>query len=162
LNKQLQKYVTWFPEPEAFHNDAFTLSSYMFPPFNLLSKVVNKIIQDEVDKAIIVFPFWKSQPYFPLILSSLIDFPVRLPRHQDLLQLTHTGELHPLEKQITLIGAVISGNRCKVQNFHHKLLVSFLKVGEREQENSMIWPSDSGIFGVVNNIAIHFKPLKVR
>jgi hypothetical protein len=48
-----------------------------------------------------------------------------------------------------LIGAVISGTHFKVQDFHHKLLVSFLKVGEKTQGNSMIkfWPSDSGVFG---------------
>lgn len=167
LNKQLGKFVTWFPEPEAFHTDAFTLSwkefsPYVFPPFNLLGKVVNKIIQDEVDKAIIIFPHWKSQAYFSLILSALIDYPVRLPRHQDLLRLTHSGEVHPLAKQITLIGAVISGNHCKIQEFHHKLLVSSSKDGEKEPGNNMIWPSDSGIFGVINDITIHFKQLKVR
>ena len=90
LNKQLDVFVSWFPEPGALHCDAFSFSwhnyrPYIFPPFSLVGKVINKIIEDKVEKAILVFPLWKSQSWFPLLLDN--SFPVRLPRHKDLLVL---------------------------------------------------------------------------
>ena len=80
LNKRIDKFVSWFPEPGAFKFDAFTIPwygfcPYAFPPFNLVGRVINKIIADKVEKVILVFPFWKSQTWFPLLLSSNAFFP---------------------------------------------------------------------------------------
>ncbi len=49
LNNQVEKFVSWFIEPGSFHNDALrcpgTFKPYIFPPFSLLGKVINKIVQ---------------------------------------------------------------------------------------------------------------------
>ena len=47
LNKKLDNYVSWQPDPKAVAVDAFSLnwatqSFYAFPPFNLLTKIVQK------------------------------------------------------------------------------------------------------------------------
>lgn len=42
-----------------------------------------------MEKALLIIPYWKSQPWFPLIVSNLISYPIRLPRHRDLLTLPH-------------------------------------------------------------------------
>ncbi|MES9906570.1 MAG: hypothetical protein ABW168_28300 [Sedimenticola sp.] len=62
LNAQLDCYVSWVPDPNAFHVNAFALvwsefTPYLFPPFKLVGKVLNKIHEDRVEKALIVCPF---------------------------------------------------------------------------------------------------------
>lgn len=41
---------------------------YAFPPFILITKVLNKIKADEAE-GIVVIPHWPAQPWFPLFLS---------------------------------------------------------------------------------------------
>ncbi|XP_052058703.1 uncharacterized protein LOC127698962 isoform X1 [Mytilus californianus] len=53
LNKQLPKYVSWFPDPEAYASDAFSLSwsnllPYIFAPFSQLPRVLQKIEEDKL------------------------------------------------------------------------------------------------------------------
>ena len=48
INTQLPIYVAWLPDPTAWHIDAFTISwnsiqGYLFPPFSLLTRCVQKI-----------------------------------------------------------------------------------------------------------------------
>ncbi len=47
INHRLETYVSWKPEPEAFHIDAFTMEwdsmIYFFPPFTLLTSVCQKL-----------------------------------------------------------------------------------------------------------------------
>jgi hypothetical protein len=167
INKQLSKFVSWFPEPGAFFYDAFSRSwqcflPYIFPPFNLIGKVINKVNEDKVEKALLILPFWKSQPWFPLVLHSMISFPVRLPRHKDVLTLAHSGTPHPLGKSLNLIGVIISGNHSSIETFHQKLLRSSCRHGDQEQENNMVWHGSDGIFGVLNNINIPFAQLNLK
>ena len=53
----------------------------------MLGRVLNKIMEDELEEGLIVCPFWPNQTSIPLLLSVLVSFPVRLPRHRDLLTL---------------------------------------------------------------------------
>ena len=53
LNKQLEKFVSWYPEPGCFMTNAFSFSwhdynPYVFPTFCLKGKVINKIVDDKV------------------------------------------------------------------------------------------------------------------
>lgn len=81
---QLPQYISWRPDPGAFHIDALTLHwkplrGYAFPPFNLIPVVLNKVIQDRVD-LVLVAPVWQAQPWWPILLSLLINNPVLLPQ----------------------------------------------------------------------------------
>ena len=49
-NFQVNKFVSWFPEPGAFRNDAFSFSwngfrPYIFPPFALVGRCLNKYLK---------------------------------------------------------------------------------------------------------------------
>ena len=63
--------------------DAFSLPwsdfLYLFPPVPLISKVLIKFAYDNVKHGLIICPYWPSQPWFPLLLDLLIDFPLILP-----------------------------------------------------------------------------------
>ena len=165
LNKQLDTFVSWFAEPGAFKIDAFNMSwnewiPYIFPPFHLLGKVMNKIVSDEVDMALLVFPFWQTQSWFPLILNNIASFPVRLPRHKDLLMLAHNKERHPFQK-LKMCAVIVSGKPCRNRDLLKQAVTSFSTHGAKELRNSMNSHGDRGIFGVCKDIIIPFIRLKI-
>ena len=165
LNNQLDRFVSWFPEPGSYKTDAFYFSwhdfcPYIFAPFNLTSRVVNKILADKVDRAILIIPLWKSQPWFPLIIANMIAFPVRLPRHRDLLLLPHNSQLHPLSKKLTMVAVMLSGRDWRVKVFQEMLSTSSWNHGGREHKNNTVWPGINGIFGVLGNNLIPLNRLK--
>ena len=68
LNAQLEDYISWKPDPRARFIDAFTIDwscffFYAFPPFCMVSRCVQKIIQDQAT-GILVVPLWTTQPFF--------------------------------------------------------------------------------------------------
>lgn len=71
-NHLLEKYVSWGPDPQAIASDAFLLnwaefdSVFIFPPFRLLLRCLQKIRQER-PRGILVAPFWPTQPWFSTI-----------------------------------------------------------------------------------------------
>lgn len=166
LNNQVDTFVSWFMEPGAFHCDAFTLSwqdynPYIFPPFNLVGKVLNKIVQDRVDKAILIFPYWKSQSWFPVLLDNISSFPVRLPRHRDLLTLAHDGSHHPLCRSLKIIAVSVSGRRCNTEGFRRQLQTLSPGHGRRVHGSNTVMPGISGLFGTISGLKIPFGQLRL-
>lgn len=166
LNNQLDEFVSWFPEPGALHCNAFTMewkdySPYIFPPFSLVGKVINKIVQEKVERAILIFPFWKSQSWFPLLLDNICSLPVRLPRHKDLLVLPHDGTCHPLGRSMRIIAVVLSGRRSVVEDFRQQLQISSSAHGDLAQGSSTVVHGTSGLFGIVSGLGIHFNRLRL-
>ncbi len=81
LNKRLPIFVYSVPDPLAESVDALTLDwtgldGYAFPPPVLLTLVLRKI---QLEKSVITLlaPNWPAQPWFPLLLSLLIEIPVK-------------------------------------------------------------------------------------
>ena len=64
----------------------------MFPPFSLIGRILQKLEDDKVRKAIIIIPMWVTQAWFPNLLQMLIQNPFRLPVTQKLLRLPHTNQ----------------------------------------------------------------------
>ena len=80
LNNKKQFFVSWSFDPEAQFTDAFSISwenfePYIFPPFCLIAKVLNKNKEDNVKKAILVVPFWPTETWFSILISVLIFSP---------------------------------------------------------------------------------------
>ncbi|KAG7310260.1 hypothetical protein JYU34_003010 [Plutella xylostella] len=74
-NAKCDTYVSWKPDPDAISVDAFTQNwnrwfFYAFPPYSLILKCLQKIMFDK-SSGILVFPYWPSQPWFPLLKSML-------------------------------------------------------------------------------------------
>lgn len=164
-NNQTDCFVSWFPEPGATAYNAFSIDwgqyrPYMFPPFNLISKVINKVVKDKVEKAILIFPLWKSQSWFPLLLENICCLPVRLPRHKDLLQMPQDGKEHPLAKKMKIIAVVVSGKRCNVKAFHQTLQTLSSVPGGAGQGSSTCVHGDSGTFGTISGFLVPLKQLK--
>ena len=111
INKQLENYISWFPDPYALTSDASSIDwskfkPYIFPPFSLVGRILQKLDEDEVSKAILIIPKWATQPWYPRLLNMLIGIPVRLPMIPNLLRLVHNNQLHPLNKRKMFLSLV--------------------------------------------------------
>jgi hypothetical protein len=89
LNRRLPVFVSPVPDPLAENVDALTLDwtgldAYAFPPPALLGIVLRKI-QLELSVVTLLAPNWPAHPWFPLLLSLLIEIPVKLRVRHDLL-----------------------------------------------------------------------------
>ncbi|KAJ8913473.1 hypothetical protein NQ315_013853 [Exocentrus adspersus] len=79
VNKKCSKFVSWRRDPEAFQVDAFTMSwsvlyFYAFPPFSMVLRTLQKLIEDKAE-GIVVVPLWISQPWYPIFESLLVRSP---------------------------------------------------------------------------------------
>lgn len=128
---------------------------YIFPPFSLIGRILQKLQDDEVSKAIIVLPEWAKQPWYIMLSNMLIGIPVRLPIIQNLLRLVHNNQLHPLNKRkMFLFACVVSGINSNVEPFQKSLLNSFQIHGDHVPiENTTLY-GQSGFFGVIKGISI--------
>lgn len=120
LNKKLHLYVSRFPDHLAYAIDAFTFqwtnyTFYMFPPFSLLPKVLQKVVEDAAE-AVLVCPIWPTQPWWPSLLP-LISGPCHLlPSPQTILSLQHKPDIkYPLPK-MRLGVFPLSGKHLKTGN----------------------------------------------
>ena len=157
INTQLEKCVSWFPDPGALASDAFSISwsdftmPYIFPPFSVIPNVLKKVEEDKVSMAIMIVPMWHTQPWFPRLLNCLIEKPVKLPFRKDLLRLVHNNELHSMNKRkLFLVAVVVSGNLLKIRAFQNKLETFYCSHGDPPHQSSMNINGENGIFGVVN------------
>lgn len=78
-NTKCSVYISRFPEKEAVEVDAFTVDwskwyFYAFPPFALVLRTLEKIIDDNAS-GILIVPNWPNQPWYPLFMSLLIGEP---------------------------------------------------------------------------------------
>lgn len=90
-NAQLHYFVLKRPQPGAMACNTFAIYwadfiGYAFPPFCLVFCCISKM-QKKKANLVLVCPFWKSQPSFPLLLNLATDFednsttsrPINLP-----------------------------------------------------------------------------------
>ena len=83
-NSHLPRFMSPIPEPRALAMDALSQdwqgrSMYMFPPFPLLNKVMQKLRSTQVVEVILVAPWWPSQSWFPHLLRLCVEHPLVLP-----------------------------------------------------------------------------------
>ena len=88
INTQLLNFVSWQPDPEAIFVGAFTIDwspffIYAFPPFCQIHRCLQKLMQDQVFRGIIIALLWPTQVWWPQLLRLLTAPPFVLPNHQD-------------------------------------------------------------------------------
>ena len=67
LNRQVQTFVSWYPDPDAVAVDAFTIAwtnsfFYAFPHFSCIARCITKILKEGA-RGILVVPWWPTQPW---------------------------------------------------------------------------------------------------
>lgn len=150
LNTQLPRFVSWKPDPASCFVDAFTISwdssyFYAFPPFCQIHRCLQNILEDQVPQGIMILPFWPTQVWWPQLLRMIIAIPFMLPKHQDLLSLSHSPQkFHPLRKKLTMLACLLSGSPSRIRVFHKQLQSSSWLHGEMEQRNNTVPTSGNG------------------
>lgn len=112
-NAKCDLYVSWKRDPEAFTVDAFTLNwnpwfFYSFPPFSIILKCLNKIINDKAE-GILVYPLWPSQPWYPLLQSLIVSDVLYLDPIKDVV--ISSPRSRQRMNQLILAAATLSGSR---------------------------------------------------
>lgn len=133
----------------------------LFPPFCLIGRVLRKVIDDRISRAIIVVPNWTCQAWFPTLLDLLIDTPARLPHWQDLITLPHDGSCHRLFRTLNLTACVVSGQRSQTKAFQAGLPMRHCSHGDGVPRRLTTWRGSNGEFGVVNRKLIQVRRLKL-
>ena len=72
-NTHLPHFMSPVREPQALAIDVLSQdwqgrSTYMFPPFPLLSKVIQKLRTIQEGEVIQIAPWWLTQPWFPYLI----------------------------------------------------------------------------------------------
>ena len=143
LNYQLDQFVSWRPDPLCTAVDAFTLNwndwnyIYIFCPFSLMGKVVQKLRLDQAE-ALLILPYWPSQPWFSTVGKMLLDHPLILPRQLDLLTLPGTQELHPLRDTLRLLACRVSGASWPHRSAAQQLSDSYCPPGGKVRKGNMV------------------------
>ena len=128
LTNQLKDYISWRPDPGAIHTDAFTitwapLQGYAFPPFNLISRTLEKVMIEQTE-IILVAPIWQTQPWWPVLLRLLISQPVLLPNSPTLLtDPSDLNRVNPMYPRLHLAVFHISTNVSKLRAFRQTLTI---------------------------------------
>jgi hypothetical protein len=166
INSQLHTFVSWRGQPGAWATDAFTLNwsdliAYAFPPFSVIQRVLHKVCRDEVRDMVIVVPWWQTQVWFPVLLDLLVDYPIVMPRHKDLLTLPHNRQLHPLRNKITLVGCHISGVPWLTKAFRTRLQNTVWPRGGQVRTNNTNTHGKHGVFGQTAGVSIPVTQLKL-
>ena len=163
LNFKVEHFCSYKPDPQATYIDAFSLDwgkfelNYIFPPFSMISRCICKIQKDQA-KALLIVPLWSAQPWFPGLLSILIDYPRFLRRDRNLITMPHTNEVHPLWQKLVMIGCLVSGDHSAIKDFHQKLPAFYYHHGEHLLDTNTNHIYQSGYYSAVNGKLVKFLP----
>lgn len=113
-NNKCDRYASWKLDPNSKIIDAFTfdwnnLNFYAFPPFCLIPRVLQKIINYNAE-GIVVIPNWLSQPWYPLWRKLPVSAEIYFSPSSHLLK-SPFRETHPLHEDLILVAARLSGKQ---------------------------------------------------
>ncbi|XP_065890962.1 uncharacterized protein [Dysidea avara] len=159
LSTQLSRYFSWRPDPLAEATNAFsqrweTFKGFANPPWCLVGRVLSQVQQQQA-QVILVAPVWKGQPWYPVLLEMLYDYPQQLPRTLSLFQQTSDASRMDLVPQLAVWP--ISGRSLEVETFQKQLKNSYSLPGEAKHLKPMTHTLRNGWAGVLNGVSIPFQ-----
>ena len=143
LNHQVERYVSYEPDPQAVAVDAFLINwkdydvFYAFPPFSLITQVLQKTQSQQVTGLLIV-PDWPTQIWYPKLMRMLINYPLLIPPREKLLHLPYNpAKVHQLHKTMWLLACHLSGDVSKTKVFQSQLPSISSSHGEHLRKSSI-------------------------
>ena len=118
INCQHPVYASFKPDPYAKFIDAFsihwgTFKCYLFPPFSVIARVLQKLRIDKTT-ALCVLPHWPTQAWWPQMIKMLVKPPLILkPNMTNLILPSQPKEVHPLHQKLKLVVCLLSGTTMK-------------------------------------------------
>ena len=125
LTKQLPRFYSWRPDPEAEGVDAFNqdwsqVRGFANPPWCLIPRCLAQLKRQKA-RIVLITPLWNTQPWYPVLLELLEDFPRRLPQQADLVRCPTAQEFIMNQRVPDLIAWPISGNPLHHEAFLQRL-----------------------------------------
>ena len=160
INFKINRFVSWFPDPQATLTDTFLHSFpnelfYAYPPINCVQRFLQKVELEQME-GIVVLPCWSTQPYFSALTKLLIDFPILIRWRPQVI--THPQvEQHPLGKRLRLMACLISSKSSKIKAFRMQLLMSCVPDGQIVPINNITPILRNGTISVKKGTAIQLK-----
>ena len=162
ISTQLPRFYSWRPDPQAEAIDAFKQvwvgNNYANPPWAIIPRVLSQV-KRQCARLVLVAPVWKSQVWYPVLLTLLVDHPCLLPARESTILQMHTIPLPIKGHEVQLAVWPISGDPVKRENFLRKLLPLSWHHGDQNLSPTTTHSFTSGSAGVVNGIEIPFKDL---
>ena len=161
-NNKLSRYVSRRPDPEAYAIDAFSLTwtndvFYMFPPFSLIGRILQKV-QEEGTEAVIVAPIWITQSWWPSLLSLICGKCYQVQRARQHLYLPHDPDREYPIKKMNLGVFYISGRNSKTGESNKEQETSFCNPGGMVQSKNTMCTSTSGLNFASQKVLTPFIP----
>ena len=129
LNHRFPLYVSPIPDQKALSIDALSMNwnrihAYAFPPFHLISALINKIRVSQC-KIVLIAPFLHSRSWFPELLGLLVSPPITLPVIPNLLEQLQGRFRHQNIDMLQLHVWELSSNQSEIKKFRNKLQTMF-------------------------------------
>ena len=158
LNYKLKPFCAWQPDPEADCIDAFLQdwggkNIYVFPPFAIISRVLQKFQMDGA-KGIIIVPYWPTKPWFTRFAELIIREPCLIPTTKKYLFLPSSDREHALSRKLMLVGALCSADHSEQKVFREQLQTPYSAHDASHQPNYMRPTGDVGKHIAVKNSVI--------
>ena len=163
LSSQLDRFFSWRPDPrveatDAFQQDWGPLKAYANPPWCLVGRVLRQVKAQQA-RVILVAPVWRGQPWYPVLLEMLWDFPRWIPRSHDLFLRTSESVVMSFQPQLAVWP--ISGESLLVKTFQTGLGISSWRTKSNKTYDShfkkwLCWCSARGsdpVSGPVSEVA---------
>ena len=130
---QLDRYISWKPDPGAWHIDAMSLEwnyegLYCFPPLCMISLILARIQQQKATMTIIA-PRWPQQVWYPTLMGMLIETPIMLPKMKNIVSDPATKKGMSNAK-LRLTAFNVSGDPLRLRNFQKRQGTLFVRGGE--------------------------------
>lgn len=164
INNQVPSYCSWRPDPGAMHVDAFSLNwarfklSYIFPPFSLIARCLQKL-KAEGARVWMVVPLWQSQPWMGTLLGMLIDYPRLISQKTAVLVHPSSGEDHPIMRNTHLMACLLSGSTYEHEEFLRTVQTSSWLLGNQAPRNNTARTLSAGHNFVLEGTLVPVIPL---
>ena len=164
LNKKLPLYCSLVPDPMALMEDAFmhpwdALEVYAFPPFALIRRVLNRLMQAQACTMILVAPLWPHREWFADLLSLAVAQPLCLPQWPRLLKQPHCSLFHTAVHVLKLHAWKLSSVQSEQRGFREGLRQRLQARSGDPLLGSTSRDGQSSVVGVVDGVCIRSQPL---
>jgi hypothetical protein len=163
VTSQLDRFFSWRLDPEAEGMNAFAQDwgkiqgrLYANPPWSLISKVLGRAQEQRV-QLVLVAPVWNSQPWYPILLGMLVDYPALIEPAEDLVIPAHQLAQPEVIPQLAVWN--ISGRDTETKRFQKMVQNFWLHHGGTRQQSPMTPCLINGLAGAVNGAQIPFQAL---